>query len=97
MQGMCICLRPIPLAEVWELSICDKIQEYGAMQGNLKIGPYWPKSSVFLRGVGKVGGPMKAFLDPLRKSESPESLWHVRGKGQVNDSIVAVDRLVESV
>ena len=52
---------------------------------------------MFLRGVGKVGGPMRAFLDPLRKSESPESLWHIRGKGQANDRIVADDRLVELV
>ena len=51
---------------------------------------------MFLRGVGKVGGPMRAFLDPLRKSESPESLWHIRGKGQVNDHIVAVVRSVET-
>ena len=50
---------------------------------------------MFLRGVGKVGGPMRAFLDPLRKSESQESLWHIRGKGQANDRIVADDRLVD--
>ena len=40
---------------------------------------------------------MRAFLDPLRKSGSPESLWHIRGKGQVKDRIVADNRLVESV
>ena len=52
---------------------------------------------MFLRGVGKLGGPMRAFLDPLRKYESPESLWHIQGKGQLNDRIVAVDRLVVSL
>ena len=39
---------------------------------------------------------MRAFLDPLQKFESPESLWHIRGKGQADDRILAVDRLVES-
>ena len=41
MQGMCICPRPrpIPLTEVWELSIFDKIQEYGVMLGKFKVVP----------------------------------------------------------
>ena len=45
--AMCICLCPIPLTEIWELSIFDKIQKYGIMLGKFKIRSWWPKSRMF--------------------------------------------------